>query len=156
MKTREEMAQELSDKKKSDSLSKEINEIKSVLSTFLSEFRGSSVNIKHNYRLEDEIALKELKKAINSVPEEIIVNNHHTTDKVNTKFLWWYFVVSTLVLFLSVGYGINQSYKYEDVPGLEKKAFNQGKNKGYQEVFETLPKTSQDFLKKKHPNVFEK
>jgi hypothetical protein len=156
MKTREEMAQELSDRKKSDSLSKEINEIKSVLSTFLSEFRGSSVNIKHNYRLEDEIALKELKKAIDSVPEEIIINNHHSTDKVSTKFLWWYFVVSTLVLFLSLGYGINQSYKYEDVPGLEKKAFIQGKNKGYQEVFETLPKTSQDFLKKKHPNVFEK
>lgn len=155
MKTREEIAQELADKKTSENLSEEVNQLKSLLSSFLRDFRKVSVKLEHHYKLEDEVALKELKTAIDSVPSEIVINNKHTTDKVSTKFLWWYFIASTVVIMLSVGYGVNQEHKFKDVEALEKKAFLKGKNEGFKEVFGTLPKSSQDFLKKKHPNVFQ-
>jgi hypothetical protein len=152
MKTREEIAQELADKKKSESLSKEILEVKSLFKTFLSDFKASNIKLEHSYSLKDEVSLKQLNNAINSIPKEFKIN--HTTDKVSNKFLWWYFAVSTLFLSLAIGYGINQHYKYSDIEKVKENAFIQGQKKGYQDIYQIVPKNTQQFLQKKHPNIF--
>ncbi len=45
-----------------------------------------------------------------------------------------------LFISLSIGYGISQHYEYSDIQKLENTAFLKGKKKGFEEVFETLPK----------------
>ena len=153
MKTRKEIAQELADKKTTKNLSQEVQEVKSLLSSFLGDFRKVSVKLEHSYRLEDEIALKELNNAINSIPKEFKVK--HTTDKISNKFLWWYFSISSIIIFLAIGFAINKHYKYSDIKKVKENAFIQGQKKGYQDIYQIVPKNTQQFLKKKYPDIFQ-
>lgn len=150
MQTREERAQELADKKQKEN--SQIEQIQNVLNTFLSDFKATNIKLEHSYSLKDEVSLKQLNNAINSIPKEFKIN--HTTDKVSNKFLWWYFAVSTFFLSLAIGYGINQHYKYSDIEKVKENAFIQGQKKGYQDIYQIVPKNTQQFLQKKHPNIF--
>ena len=145
MKTRKEIAQELADKKTTKNLSQEVQEVKSLLSSFLGDFRKVSVKLEHSYRLEDEIALKELNNAINSIPKEFKVK--HTTDKVSTKFLWWYFSISSIIVFLAIGFAINQHYKYSDIEKLEEQRIFLVEY--YKYMNENEPNTSNKFKQKR-------
>lgn len=148
MKTRAEIEQELADKRTAESLSKEILEVKSLFKAFLSDFKAVNLNLEHSYRLEDEVSLNELKKAINGIPKEFKIK--HTTDKVSYKFLWWYFAISTLVISLSVSFAVYHYKKYKEI----KKAEDKAQMKGRFEVYNSLPPNSQEYLQKKYPNIF--
>ena len=47
MKTREEIAQELADKKTTENLSKEVQEVKSLLGLSLSDFKAVNLKLEH-------------------------------------------------------------------------------------------------------------
>lgn len=149
MKTREEIAQELADKKKSESLSKEILEVKSLFKAFLSDFKATNIKLEHSYSLKDEVSLKQLNNAINNIPKEFKIK--HTTDKVSNKFLWWYFILSTLFLSLSIS---ATSYFYFNTSKIEREAFEKGQIQGQKNVYKILPQSSKKFLKEKYPNSF--
>lgn len=135
------------------SLSKELETIKSFLSSL------KDINIKHEYeyRLTDEIALKELKTALESVdiPKEILLKKkiHHTTEKISHRFLWWYFVVSTLAIGGALYFAYHQHKELENIKEATK-TYEQGLEEGYKTVYKVLPKASQEYLKEKYPEAF--
>ena len=158
MKTRKEIAEELAAKAEKQLLSKETQEIKYLLNSFLSDLRAVDLTVEHSYRLSDETRLNKLENTIKTIPSEIIINNKHTTDKVSHKFLWWYFAVSILFISSSIGFGISQYYTYSDKLATmfqkEQRAYSRGLEKGRMDVFNSLPTNSQNFLINKHPGVF--
>jgi hypothetical protein len=157
MKTREEIAKELADKREHSQIVDEANELKSFLRSFLSDLKDFKVSHDHLYRLEDLKPLNELKNKIDSIPKEILIKK--STDKVSTTFLWCYFAVSSLVIALSLGFGIYQYQKYSDMAALEnayyEQGFQAGQLKGRKEIFIRLPDNSQNYLLQKYPKAFE-
>ena len=154
MKTREEIAQELADKKTTENLSEEVQEVKRLLSSFLGDFKAVNLKLEHSYSLKDEVPLKELNDTIKSIPKEFKVK--HTTDKISNKFLWWYFSISSIIIAASLFFGA-YTYKNTDLGASKEELlqeYNKGKIDGFQEVYNVLPENSQDFLKTKYPNNF--
>lgn len=135
------------------SLSKELETIKS----FLSNLKDINVKHEHEYRLTDEVALKELKTTLESIdiPKEILLKKkiHHTTEKISHRFLWWYFVVSTLAIGGALYFACDQNRELENIKNATK-TYEQGLEEGYKTVYEVLPKASQEYLKEKYPNAF--
>lgn len=171
MKTREEIQKELDNKKETSELSeiKTIAEdLKVEINNKIARLQNFKPEVTHSYRLSDEVPLKELKTAIfnlgrelvnfKKIPERIELETTHRTDKVSHKFLWRYFAVSSLIIALSVGYGVYQHYNssdvYNDIEALKKEAFNNGFQKGYQDTYKILPDDSQKFLRNNYPKVF--
>jgi hypothetical protein len=158
MKSREEIAKELADKQTVSVLDSEIKEVKSILSHFLSDLRNSNLKHEHTYKLSDEVSLDELKKAIGNIPKEFRVATTHTTDTKSNRFLWLHFLVSSLIVALSIGFGIwsyfDHSAKEEAREKRDIEILRQGQEEGTRAVFQHLPKKTQAYMIKKYPDVF--
>jgi len=158
MKSREEIAKELADKQTVSVLDSEIKEVKSILSHFLSDLRNSNLKHEHTYKLSDEVSLDELKKAIGNIPKEFRVATTHTTDTKSNRFLWSYFVISSLLMALSFGFGVwsyfDYSAKEEAREKRELEILHIGQDEGVRMVFQNLPKKTQAYMIKKYPDVF--
>lgn len=135
------------------SLSKELETIKS----FLSSLKDINIKHEHEYRLTDEILLKELKTTLESIdiPKEILLKKkiHHTTEKKSIRFLWWYFVISTTIIGGALYFAYHQHKELQSIKN-ETKTYEQGLEEGYQTVYKVLPKASQEYLKEKYPKAF--
>lgn len=104
MKTRKEIEAELQGDKIKNGIEKEKEELKTLLNTFLREFKNADFVVNHKYQLSDEVALKELKTSLESVniPEEvkIIKENKIVFDDKTSKWLVWWGWISYGLFFL--------------------------------------------------------
>ena len=155
MKTRSEIAQELADEQAKSNITEEAQELKSFLREFLVDLRASKINHDHSYKLSDEVPLKQLKIAVENIPNEFTQKVVHSTDSVSHKFLWFYFIISSLVMAACLAFGFTQYQESEKREKFEKEIYHDGRIMGREEVFKILPKNSQKFLLKKYPNTFE-
>ncbi len=170
MKTREEIAKELEDKRKKElaeiqqtALSKEKEEIKAILSAFMTHLKSHRPIIEQKVIVSDFEVLKSLKSQINSlnerlqdirIPEEVKVIEEktvtHKTDKVSHQFLLWFFVVAFAIIFGLLWYAIDLHYSTADKI---EKAETRGRDKGHKDIYRVLPQQGKKWLKKEYPDV---
>ncbi len=170
MRTREEIAKELEDKKKKElaeiqqtALSKEKEEIQAMFKAFMTAFTAYRPTFNQKVILNDFEVLKSLKSQINDldkrlqniqIPEEVKVvketNVTHKTDKVSHQFLWIWFAVSSMVVAFSLWYAINLHYSTAEKI---EQAETRGLQKGYKQVYRILPEQGKKWVKKEYPDV---
>lgn len=153
METREERQKALADKRRREE--EQVDKIKQVLNSFLSDFSNSTVKVEHNYSLSDEIALKQLNDTLKSIeiPEVVKVKNQvtHTTEKKSHRFLWTYFFISSSMMLAAAAAA---AYFYFNTDKIKDNAYDAGLIKGRNQVYKALPKPSQNYLDKKYPGHF--
>lgn len=103
-KTRKEIEEELNGNEIKKGIEQEKEELKSTLSAFLKDFKSTNLEVKHSYHLSDEVALKELKTALESIdiPKEIKLTreNKIVFDDKTSKWLVWWGWISYVLFFL--------------------------------------------------------
>ena len=104
MKTRKEIEEDLKGNEIKNGIQKEKEELKTLLNTFLGDFKNTNFEVNHKYQLSDEIALKDLKKTLEdiNIPEEVklIKENKIVFDDKTSKWLVWWGWISYCLFFL--------------------------------------------------------
>lgn len=106
MKTRKEIEEEFQGNEIKNGIQKEKEELKTLLNTFLTNLKGVQLTAEHSYQLSDEVALKELKTALEGVdiPKEVklIRESKIVFDDKTSKWLVWWGWISYVVFFLFI------------------------------------------------------
>ncbi len=156
MQTRKEREQELL--KQEIKEKNQLENIENALNSFLSRLENFNPNHTHEYNLADEVAINELKTAINTleIPEEIKVKqeNEITFSNITKKVLVYFFVLSLAVMSFSLYVGIRGLSDFIDQEKIDQEKVEEYHNLKlyFLEMKKTYPKSHKRVLKKLRSN----
>ncbi len=156
MKNREKRKAELEALAKNEK--DQLVKIEEVLNSFLSRLENFNPNHTHEYNLADEVAINELKTAINTleIPEEIKVKqeNEITFSNITKKVLVYFFVLSLAVMSFSLYVGIRGLSDFIDQEKIDQEKVEEYHNLKlyFLEMKKTYPKSHKRVLKKLRSN----